>query len=229
MANPNNTTNNATSLKEIHVNITDSNKSQVVDKLDSIVNGAYCSTYRFEIKNEKGESQLFRLKPKPSPNQPGNGLVSYVDRVTKREITRSYDNLNSSLKEAYKEDTKRFAQDIKNVFENNLKIFDVPQATASAYMLLLFEIGRRLVKDSRSDLDKLPIAIAIEKIGKLLEAEKCSFGDVFSKQGTFHCFTGSLEERRKAIDNIDCEHERLMPCEDEAVGQIDSKLKKLSL
>ena len=76
-------------------------------------------------------------------------------------------------------------------------------------MLLLFEIGRRLVKDSsessvtKKAFDSLLIEKAINGILTLLDQKKCEFRDVFSKEGKFHCFSDpEPKEREKAIEKI---------------------------
>ncbi|CAH3184582.1 unnamed protein product [Porites lobata] len=85
-----------------------------------------------------------------------------------------------------------------------------PQALFEVYMILLFEIARRLVEleepsEKKVQYDVLPIGSAIARIVKLLELgikDTCTFKDVFFPKSKFHCFTGKPEERRKAIDKI---------------------------
>ena len=77
-------------------------------------------------------------------------------------------------------------------------------------MLLLFEIARRLVNsenpsERKKELDDLPIASAIARLLTLLEFRRCSFEDVFFPRKRFHCFTGTPEERKTAIHNINME------------------------
>jgi len=74
-------------------------------------------------------------------------------------------------------------------------------------MLLLFEIARRLVKsksptNKQMAFDDLPIGSAIVRLLTLLEFGKYSFNDVFLRGHQFHCFSGTPEERRTAIHNI---------------------------
>ena len=111
---------------------------------------------------------------------------------------------------AHYKNTKEFAKDIKQLLKNNVDIDDLPQATFEAYMILLFEIARRLVQsespsDKKGQLDILPIGSAIARMIQLLELgdeKTCTFEDVFLPGGKFHCFTGKPEQREKAIENI---------------------------
>ena len=122
---------------------------------------------------------------------------------------KSYEELNGALKAHYK-NTKEFANDIKQLLKNNVEIDDLPEATIEAYMILLFEIARRLVQsespsDKKEQLDILPIGSAIARMIQLLELgdeKTCIFEDVFLPGGRFHCFTGTPEQREKAIENI---------------------------
>lgn len=75
--------------------------------------------------------ELFRLKARPTKNQPGNGIVFLRPRRKKlfTQDARKYDELEGVLKAHYK-DTKTFAQDIKNLFQNNSVVTDdFPQAS----------------------------------------------------------------------------------------------------
>ena len=157
--------------------------------------------------------ELFRLKARPTKDQPGNGIVFLRPRekkLFKRDV-RKYDQLHGALKEHYDKDTKLFAKDIKNLFQNNSVVTgDIPQATFEAYMILLFEIARRLVtvdksSEKKKEYDVLPIGSAIARSVKLLELgdkKKCTFDDVFLLNEKFHCYSKSPKNRRKAIDNI---------------------------
>lgn len=182
--------------------------------------------------------ELFRLKARPKPNQPGNGIVFLRRRGNKTftQDAKKYDELHGALKAHYKKDTKSFAKDIKNLFQNNsVETGDIPQATFEAYMILLFEIARRLVTVDESskmkeEYDVLPIGSAIARSVKLLEEEKCTFDDVFlteekekkekekKKRKNFHCYSKSPQKRREAIDNInkttDTESNHLKELED---------------
>ena len=131
--------------------------------------------------------ELFRLKARPKPNQPGNGIVFLRPRGNKTftRDAKKYDELHGALKAHYNKDTKSFAKDIKNLFQNNSVVTgNIPQATFEAYMILLFEIARRLVtvdepSKEKKEYDVLPIGSAIARSVKLLEEEKCTFDDVF--------------------------------------------------
>ena len=156
--------------------------------------------------------ELFRLKARPTKNQPGNGIVFLRPRRKKlfTQDARKYDELEGVLKAHYK-DTKTFAQDIKNLFQNNSVVTDdFPQATVETYTILLFEIARRLVtvekpSEKKEEFDVLPIGSAIARSVNFLELddkETCRFEDVFLPGGKFHCYTGKAKERRKAIHKI---------------------------
>ena len=74
--------------------------------------------------------------------------------------------INGALQAPYEEDTKAFTEDIKKLFRNNAKFNnDFPQANIEAYMILLFEIARRLValkepRELQVQYDELPIGIS---------------------------------------------------------------------
>ena len=148
----------------------------------------------------------FQVKANPYADQPGNGFIGRKDpRSGGRIINYSYNNdLVDKLKQQYSNDTKKFAQDIKRVFKNNSELFNCGnEIIKDVYFLLLFEIGRRLVKDDpdstprKKKLDNLRISEAITKIVKLFENEACRFEDVFLKVGAYHCFSGDRPETRQ--------------------------------
>ena len=195
--------------------ITGKNWHQVIKKLKTIVN---CEDYKsgaiFSImikptsmKRQDAFQKKFQLKAEPERHQPGNGKLSILQGG--KFIARPYDEeMVEDLEEMYGEDTSPFAEHLNTLFSNNETIAKYPFVTSEVYMLLLFEKGRRLVKDSpnstdrKKRYDKLAIKSAIEDILKLLENKKCGFRDVFLKEGTFHCFSGKPEQREKAIENI---------------------------
>ena len=161
--------------------------------------------------------ELFRLKASPTTHQPGNGIVFLRPRGGKTFKTsgKKYDELNGALKAHYEKnkqpDTASFARDIKELFKDNAVVSkDFPQATIEVYLLLLFEIARRLVElekpsEKKKQYDVLPIGSAIARFVKLLELgskEISTFEDVFLPKGIFHCFTGKPQDRRIAIDKI---------------------------
>ena len=157
--------------------------------------------------------ELFRLKARPTKDQPGNGFVFLRPRGKKlfTKDARKYNELKGALEAHYKGDTQKFAQDIKNLFQNNSVITDdFPQAIVETYMILLFEMARRLVtvekpSEKKKEYDVLPIGSAIARSVNLLELgdkETCTFEDVFLSGKKFHCYTGKAQERRKAIDKI---------------------------
>ena len=157
---------------------------------------------------------LYRLSALPTKHQPGNGIVvlrpkrsvEFPERGGKR-----YGALGAALKIIYyKTNTTSFAEDIKKLFKGNTQNKDIPEATMEAYMILLFEIARRLVKnillknpsEKKKEFDGLPIGNAVARLINLLELGISSFDDVFSSKGRFHCFKGEPHERRKAIETI---------------------------
>ena len=156
--------------------------------------------------DDNGE-KFFKFAPHPSRDQPGNAIVS---RGLGKGLT--YNELNADLKSEYNGNTELFAQHIKSLFQDNSVVLENdPQATYEVYILLLFEIARRLVKENaptekKKKLDDLPIGSAIARSVKLLELgkeETCSFDDVFcSSSKKFYCYTGEPKEREEAIHRI---------------------------
>ena len=152
---------------------------------------------------------LYRLSALPTNDQPGNSIVllrpkrnvEFPERGGKR-----YGALGAALKIFYKTNTTSFAEDIKKLLKDNTQNEDNPEATMEAYMILLFEIARRLVKNNlkekpserKEEFDGLPIGNAVARLINLLELGISSFDDVFSWKGRFHCFKGEPHERRKA-------------------------------
>ena len=178
-----------------------------------------------EDSSQAGVEELFRLKARPSPpDQPGNSIIFLRPRgrtLFKRGSATSYVELNGNLEGCYDKlddegklvfsDTISFARDMKQLLKNNAQINKFPQPTVEAYMLLLFEIARRLVKtenpsERKQAFDVLPIGSAIARLIKLLESGNCSFKDVFFPGKKFHCFSDKPDVRRKAIEEINEAH-----------------------
>ena len=165
------------------------------------------------IKHDAKVEELFRLTARPTTHQPGNGIISMRPRGEERfakSSGKTYEQLIEALKKRY-QDTITFTRDIRKIFLNNkVSDCDFPQVTLEAYMVLLFEIARRLVKlkepsEIKEQFDVLPIGSAIVGIFKLLEYGKdevCTFEDVFSSDGRFHFFSGKPQTRKRAIGNI---------------------------
>ena len=197
--------------------ITGLNASQVVAALVGIVNDREKFTinknFYLMIKHDAKVEELFRLTARPTTHQPGNGIMSMRPRGEERfaqSSGKTYEQLIEALREHY-QDTITFTKDIRKIFLNNkVSDCDFPQVTLEAYMVLLFEIGRRLVKlkepsEIKEQFDVLPIGSAIVGIFKLLEYGKdevCTFEDVFSPDGRFHFFSGKPQTRKRAIDDI---------------------------
>ena len=156
--------------------------------------------------NKKAEFEpLYRLKASPTKKQPGNGIVVLrpKGKVRFTEPPKKYNALNGALKAYYETNTKLFAKDIKKLLKGNAQNKDIPEATIEAYMILLFEIARRLVKAKNEDaFGDLPVGSAIARFIKLLESSNCRFEDVFLEGARFHCFSGNRAVRRKAIEAI---------------------------
>ena len=199
--------------------ITGKNLDEVVEILDTIVNNRKDyqkdAVFTFTIKPDSKHLQHpeafkkeFQLIAKPTDNQPGSGILFICQDG--QFIARPYDEeMVKDLEEMYDGDTSAFARHLETLFERNETIAKYPFVTSEVYMLLLFEIGRRLVKDSpnstptKKEYDKLPIKEAIQDILTLLDKKKCKFSDVFLKEGRFHCFSGYPPNvREKAIDEI---------------------------
>ncbi|XP_044164260.1 uncharacterized protein LOC114956489 [Acropora millepora] len=131
----------------------------VIFILKSIVNDtlweeSYRKRKEFTFKIEGRRTVIFSIKPKPhSYVKPGNGVVrrKYDPDDRRRIIKWSYgEELVKELNKRYSNDTKKFAQDIKRVFNNNSELFNCGnEVIQDVYILLLFEIGRRLVDDEK--------------------------------------------------------------------------------
>lgn len=207
---------NMRQLKGHVYDITGFDAEKVVALLSRIVNDRqefkpdktfYLLLNSHEPGQDDNREKFFKFAPNPSRDQPGNAMVS---RGLEKGLT--YNELNADLKSKYNGNTKSFAQHIKKLFQNNSKVPEnFPQATFEVYILLLFEIARRLVREDaptrkKEELDDLPIGSAIARSVKLLELgkeETCSFDDVFcSSSDKFYCYTGEPEERETAIRRI---------------------------
>ena len=234
-------------------NITAKSAAHVIAIFKSMVNrkGQYGyrtdKVFTFNICHEDQPTISFRLKVNIiSKDQPGNGFISRKDPWdNKKDIFYSYGNdLVDKLKEQYSSDTKKFAQDIKRVFKNNSELFNCGnEIIKDVYFLLLFEIGRRLVKDDpkspprKRKLDNLRISEAITKIVKLFENEACRFEDVFLKVGAYHCFSGDRPETRQGaitllltqLEELKLEDLKELFHVEEPVSEISEGLKGLSL
>ena len=202
---------------EGHVyDITGFDAEKVVALLSRIVNDRqefkqdktfYLLLNSHEPGQDDNREKFFKFAPYPTRDQPGNAIVS---RGPENGLT--YKELNADLKSKYNGNTQLFAQHIKSLFQNNSVVLENdPQATYEVYILLLFEIARRLVKENaptekKKKFDDLPIGSAIARSVKLLELgkkETCSFDDVFCfSSDNFYCYAGEPEEREEAIRRI---------------------------
>ena len=190
-------------------NITGKSAAHVIAIFKSMVNNregryGYSTGRVFTFNIGNPPTIKFKLKANPTSDQPGNGII------IRNGIPLSYASVTEKLNWLYKDSTDAFARDIKLVFEDNSHLLGCGnEVIQDVYILLLFEIGRRLVKDGKNPtdgkkaLDNLPISGAITKIVKLFEEKYCSFEDFFSFEGKFHCFTGRLGKRKGAIRRLE--------------------------
>lgn len=193
-------------------NITGMNAASVISILKSIVNDRETfkkeAIFTFNIEGDEGTIS-FILEADPTDKQPGNGFIRRRNPKGGEDIQRSYDKeLIEILTQGYLS-TEKFAQDIKRVFKNNSELFKCGnEIIQDVYILLLFEVGRRLVDDEnvpeehRADkqvYDSLPISEAITKVVKLFAAKKCSFEDFFFEEGKFHCFSDECGNQRASV------------------------------
>ena len=181
--------------------------------------------------------ELFKLSPFPKKVQIGNGIVYIRPREESKfkQKGKKYAEMKVDLKTHYK-NTKDFAKDIKTLFRNNEKFSSrFPQATIEVYMILLFEIARRLVELEESDesiaqYDDLPIGSAIAGIMKLLKSKNkatCTFEDIFDYNGKFHCFSDEPDKRKKAIDCINnAASVNTKGSEEQLIEEVIKKLRK---
>ena len=197
--------------------ITGLNAQKVVAALVGIVNDREKFTinknFYLTMKHDVKEEKLFRLTARPTTHQPGNGIMVMRPRGREkfaRSSGKTYEQLTEALREHY-QDTITFTKDIRKIFLNNeVSDCDFPRVTLEAYMILLFEIARRLVKvngpsEIKKQYDDLPIGSAITGIVKLLEYSKdevCTFENTFLPKDRFHFFSGKPQTRKRAIDDI---------------------------
>ncbi|CAH3143326.1 unnamed protein product [Pocillopora meandrina] len=194
--------------------ITGFNRSQVVKKLEDIVNDSrYKHKFVFylgicRVDETLEFCNLFRLKPNPWPKQPGNGEMTVLQ--DRQFICTSYNQcLVDELNEKYGCKTSLFAEHLEKLFEDNSNIAEYSFVTSEVYILWLFEIARRRVKDSedatnlKKEYDQLEIDGAITQLIELMKVDSCQFEEIFLKDGTFHCFSGFPSKRQTAIDNIE--------------------------
>jgi len=197
-------------------NITGKSAAHVIAIFKSMVNnrdGQYPykkgKVFTFEIGNPP--KIIFKLQAWPTRDQPGNGVIK------RKKIRPAYKSITENLIAQYENDTETFAQDMKRVFKDNSELFQFSTVVSDVYMLLLFEIGRRLVIDGtestnrKKALDKLPISAALTRIFKLFESPNnysLSFRDFFHNTGKFHCFSDdhkdrqSTKKREDAIESL---------------------------
>ena len=197
--------------------ITGFDAHKVIAVLSGIVNDRKTFTqgnvFLLRLCGTDKSEELFKLSPFPKKVQIGNGIVSIRPREESKfkQKGKKYAEMKVGLESHYENDTRRFAKNIKKLFRNNERDLDkFPQATIEVYMILLFEIARRLVKLEKphkltAKYDDLPIGSAIAGIMKLLkynDKDEYTFNDVFGRKGKFHCFSKKPCKRKEAIDRI---------------------------
>ena len=196
--------------------ITGKNCDEVVEILKSIVNNKdqykKKAVFRFKIspasshpQHSQASEKIYQLRANPTEDQPGNGRID-IWQDGKFIAGRAYDEeMVKDLKETYTGDTSAFARDMNTLFQNNETIAKYPFVTSELYMLLLFEIGRRLVKNSpksterKKKFDAVLVKEAIKGILTLFVNKECGFHEVFLKEGKFHCFSDPQPEQRKKV------------------------------
>ena len=199
-------------------NITGKSAAQVIAILKSMVNRKgklfgyrHGKEFTFNICRDDQPKISFQFKEVVYEDQPGNGFIWRKDpnNLNKRIIYSYNETLVNKLEEQYSNNTEKFAQDIKRVFKNNSELLQGEnEIIKDVYFVLLFEIGRRLVKDDpestlrKKEFDNLRISEAITKIVKLFDNEACRFEDVFIKGKKFHCFSGEPKTRQDAISHL---------------------------
>ena len=202
--------------------ITGFDRSQVVEQLEGIVNHVGYRNKNFfyylgisKVDQTDQFCKFFKLVPQAEEDEPGNGIIS-VFKGPGFTTERSYNmNLVEELCEEYGEDIFEFAEHLEELFENNTKIAEYPFVTSELYILLLFEIARRRVKDSKKstdgkkEYDELKIDEAITNLIELMKADVCTFKEIFLEEQPFHCFSGKPDKRKAAIKRITDKREAL--------------------
>ena len=193
--------------------ITGFNRSQVVEKLEDIVNdrGYQKKKFDFYLGISKVDEtlefrKLFRLEPRPWRHQPGNGKMTVL--LDRQFFGRSYRQCLVELNKKYGCETSLFAEHLEKLFEDNSNIAEYSFVTSEVYILWLFEIARRRAEDSmdatklKEAYDEHKIDGAITQLIKLMKNDSCQFQEIFLIEGTFHCFSDFPSRRQTAIDNI---------------------------
>ena len=190
--------------------ITGFNRSQVVEKLEDIVNDSrYKQKFVFylgicRVDETLEFRKLFRLKQDPFRDEPDNGNMTVLQG--REFICKFYDGLLvEKLNKQYGCKTSLFAEHLEKLFKDNTSIARYPFVTSEVYILWLFEIARRRVKDSEEmkKYNKLKIDGAITNLIALMKADYCRFDDVFLEGGKFHCFSGEPKDRETVIKKIE--------------------------
>lgn len=184
--------------------LTDKNAKQITELLIAVVNqdewqdiDQQRPSY-FVVQPNDPFKIIFKLESNPTPKQPGNGKVSMRTNNNKF-IGYTYEHLYPVIKD---KDPEKFFKQLKDSFKNCNKIIGAMNGVADSFMLLLFEIARRRVKQKRAyhkrkqAYDELPIASFIACAIELHEPKGFNFVDIFNPESEFHCFKGEPEDRK---------------------------------
>ena len=220
--------------------ITGFDRSQVVEQLEGIVNHVGYRNKNFfyylgisKVDQTDQFCKFFKLVPQAEKDEPGNGNISVFKGpgfTAKRSYNRDF---VKELRKEYGKDTSLLAKNLEGLFENNTKIVECSFLTSEVYILLLFEIARRRVKDREKSTpkgkkyDELKIDEAITDLIELMKADVYTFKDIFLEGEQFHCFSGEPDERKAVIERIKDEREAL-EINDTEEGESDSSSKDSS-
>ena len=164
---------------------------------------------RRNIKGKRADI-MFRLKAKPTKNQPGNGEVSvmlFEDKKFKTHGKRSYERIIKKLNGKIHTYPETFSERMQMLFKDNSKIPQVNSyEIAETYFLLLFEIARRLSNINRNEktkeaqqFDDLPIGSVVARIINFLAGIGKNVKWSKKSKFVFDCFTKQTPGQREAI------------------------------
>ena len=163
----------------------------------------------------KDSCTMFKLRPNPSRNQPGNGIISimYLEGECYQSKPKSYSALIEDLVKA-KISPKQLAKVIKKLFKDNSEIEQKHAAIAEMYFLLLFEIARRRSREKNKTeegklLDKLPIGSAIVGIIKQLSETDENLKEILQRH--CNCFKGYASRREESMIALNDKNRNKLP------------------
>ena len=178
--------------------------------------------FYFVINPENKDScTMFKLRPNPTRNQPGNGVISIMYLKGKRrkryqsKRPKSYSTLIKDLVQAGIS-PETLATVIQKLFKDNSEIAREHAAIAEMYVLLLFEIARRRSREKNKTgegerLDKLPIGSAIVRIIKQLSEtnETADLTEMLLRHSK--CFKSHASTREKSIIELNDKNRNKLP------------------